>query len=177
MEQLFQLIQQPIIAAFLIFIFTWILLKIIRRIIIRKIRQLTKLTKTDWDDSIVAAIQSISWPFYWIIPIYASSQMVSLHQLIQKAIDSLTLIITVFYSVRVIQVIVSKSVSTFVVKQNDSGKQTKKTVAIFLEITIKSLIWILAGILILQNLGYQVSALLGGLGVAGIAVGFALQNI
>ena len=36
---------------------------------------------------------------------------------------------------------------------------------------------ILVGLLVMQNLGIQISALLGGLGVGGIAIAFAAQNI
>ena len=42
---------------------------------------------------------------------------------------------------------------------------------------MKGGLWIIAIILILSNLGYSITALIAGLGIGGIAVAFALQNI
>lgn len=42
---------------------------------------------------------------------------------------------------------------------------------------IKAAAWLLAAVFILDNLGFEVSALLAGLGVAGVAVGFAAQAV
>jgi small-conductance mechanosensitive channel len=38
-------------------------------------------------------------------------------------------------------------------------------------------VWLLAFVIILQNLGFNVTALVGGLGIMGIAIGFALQSV
>ncbi len=38
-------------------------------------------------------------------------------------------------------------------------------------------VWLVAAIIVFQNLGYNVSALVAGLGVGGIAIAFAVQNI
>ena len=46
----------------------------------------------------------------------------------------------------------------------------------FLENTIKVVLWIILFIVILANLGINVTGLVAGLGIAGIVVGFALQD-
>jgi small-conductance mechanosensitive channel len=43
--------------------------------------------------------------------------------------------------------------------------------------TFKVVVWIIALIVILQNMGVELSALIGGLGIAGIALAFGLQNM
>jgi small-conductance mechanosensitive channel len=47
----------------------------------------------------------------------------------------------------------------------------------FLNTAIGAILWTLAIVLVLQNLGYNITALVGGLGVIGIAIAFALQNV
>lgn len=42
--------------------------------------------------------------------------------------------------------------------------------------SIKTFIWLLAGVLILQNLGYSISGLLAGLGLGGLAVAMAAKD-
>lgn len=43
--------------------------------------------------------------------------------------------------------------------------------------TVRAAIWIVVALLILQNMGVNVSALLAGLGIGGVAVALALQNV
>jgi small-conductance mechanosensitive channel len=47
----------------------------------------------------------------------------------------------------------------------------------FLKRVLELFIWTLGILLILQNIGIQISALIGGLGISGIAVAFAVQNV
>ena len=42
---------------------------------------------------------------------------------------------------------------------------------------LKAILWVVAVVLVLSNLGYNVSTLIAGLGIGGIAIAFALQNI
>ena len=42
---------------------------------------------------------------------------------------------------------------------------------------LKSVLWVVAIILILSNFGYDVSTLVAGLVVGGVAIAFALQNV
>ena len=57
-----------------------------------------------------------------------------------------------------------------VLQDNPSAKQNVKTV-------IQIIIWILGILIFFSNVGIDLSPLLAGLGVAGIAIAFALQNI
>lgn len=42
---------------------------------------------------------------------------------------------------------------------------------------MKICLWVFAGLIVLSNLGFNISSLIAGLGIGGIAVAFALQNI
>lgn len=53
---------------------------------------------------------------------------------------------------------------------------SQMTVNIF-RITIVGAVWIIAGLVALENLGFNISTIIAGLGIGGIAVALALQNI
>ncbi len=42
---------------------------------------------------------------------------------------------------------------------------------------VRVLVWVIAGLLVMSNLGYNISTLLAGLGIGGLAIAFALQKI
>lgn len=62
-------------------------------------------------------------------------------------------------------------------KKKAEKEAIDQTVASFVKIIFKVLLWILATLFILQNLGLEITALLGGLGIAGLAAAFAFQKI
>ena len=47
----------------------------------------------------------------------------------------------------------------------------------FLGTIIKVILWVAAGALVLDNMGYKITSLIAGLGIGGVAVALALQNI
>lgn len=63
------------------------------------------------------------------------------------------------------------------IKKRAEHEAIDQTIASFVKIIFKVLLWLLATLFILQNLGLEITALLGGLGIAGLAVAFAFQKI
>lgn len=62
-------------------------------------------------------------------------------------------------------------------KKKAEHEQIDQTIVSFAKIIFKVLLWLLVALFILQNLGLQITALLGGLGIAGLAIAFAFQKI
>lgn len=73
-----------------------------------------------------------------------------------------------------LQLVVDFILSKKVLKDTDPGTKVAVKNISFI---IKGILWVFAGLLILSNLGVEVTSLLAGLGIGGIAVAFAFQNI
>lgn len=56
-------------------------------------------------------------------------------------------------------------------------RQREDTLIGIISTTLKVLIWIVAGMIILEELGVEIAPLLAGAGVAGLAVGFGAQSL
>jgi small-conductance mechanosensitive channel len=61
-------------------------------------------------------------------------------------------------------------------QQEDQGKFDPHVINLFRKMT-RIVLWGIALLIFLQNLGYDITALVAGLGIGGIAIAFALQNI
>lgn len=171
MFNLENLLSNHYLQATISFFITFIILKVAKYLIVFRLKKITDLTKTDWDDSLINAINGLDSLFYLAVPFYIAIQFLNFNHIINQLTQGITLIIITYNAVKVLENIISKFFTSVV------NKEKNETIGKFLQIATKILLWTIALILILQNLGYQVTALLGGLGVAGIAVGFALQNI
>jgi small-conductance mechanosensitive channel len=166
---------QDYLIALTVVIGSLIILKIAQKIIIARLRKLSKVTATKVDDILIEVIGDIKPFFYFVVAIYLGLRMIELPQLIWNFIQLAFLSVIVYESIQAGQKIV-QFITYQALKKNDDDKQAKmtsKTLNIFVQIAL----WSFGLILILSNMGVNVSSLLAGLGIGGIAVALALQNI
>ncbi|HEC20996.1 MAG TPA: mechanosensitive ion channel family protein [Candidatus Peregrinibacteria bacterium] len=157
--------------ALLLFLLTFSVLKFFAGFALSKLEIIAQKTKTDIDDMLVSAVMKIRWPLYFSLALYVSTNILALHGLVQKVVWYLLIILLTFEGIRFLQSIVEYGAEKAV-----SNKKDKATVEIISSI-IRILLWAIAVILILANLGYNVSSLIAGLGIGGIAIALAIQNI
>lgn len=176
----FEIINQPQSAnwgeALLWFLATIIILKIAERYIVSTLRRWATKTKTEADDIIIGILNSIGWPMYITLGIYLGGQSLPLTSQADKILTTITLIVTFFYLVQGLQKLADYLISISLSKSKHKGFDDPMIKKVFGWIA-RGVIYGTALILILQNLGFQISALLGGLGIGGIAIAFALQNV
>jgi len=147
---------------------------ILQKIVLAKLRQIAKRTKTDVDDALVETISSVKPAFYWLLAVYISFKTLKFPEITHRVMDAVILIIVVLQFLTV-----SSAFINFVFKKlkNKQKDQSSKYAYDYLAKISKGVIWLLGGLLILANLGINVTSLVAGLGIGGIAVAFALQNI
>ncbi len=161
-----------IIAFFLIYCFLY-LFKIL---ILNRLEKLCEKTKNQFDNILISTVNSIPIPFYFFISVWGTSQLLTLPDLVVKIINWFTLVLVIYYLTIAVQRLVEHLLSNYLFKKNDDIGSTLIVKKFINQIT-KILIWTIALLLILQNLGFEISVLLGGVGIAGLAIGFAIQNI
>ena len=161
--------------AIVIFFIIFVGLKLFKKVFIVRLRKIATKTKTDVDDLIVDMLEAIGNLFFFFVALYFASLSLSLPQVLKNSINEIIVIVVTVYTILAIQRIVDYAVNKYIKKASvkDSRVNSIKLLAKFGKVTI----WIIAVILILSNLGYNVSTLIAGLGIGGVAVAFALQNI
>lgn len=165
--------------AFCIFIGLMIILKIFQVIILARLNAIAKKTKTDFDDVLIEIFKKIKPPFYFFIALYFAIKSLQVNEIVSKSILVLFLIVIVF---EVIQGI-SRLVDYFVKKYTDkaengeSDKAYSESMIKLLQLVVKISLWVIGIILILSNMGIDVTSLIAGLGIGGIAIALALQTV
>lgn len=159
------------IIAFFVFIFAF---KLFQALVIHHLKKLAKTTKTDIDDTLIRIVQSLRPPFYSFLAFYLALYFIILMPIVQKLIN-IVLIVWVTYQVIIgIGILVDYVIKRARKKEKDKGSQAA---IILIGKIVKGILWGIGILLILSNLGVNVTSLVAGLGIGGIAVAFALQNI
>lgn len=154
----------------LIFIITLKLLYYLRDKLFDHLENIAKKTKTDLDDLLVNIVKKIKWPEYQLFALYIATRNLRLPEWFSYFIKYAVIIL-----ITVRATVILNEIIEYWLKRITS-KEYEKSVAIVKNI-ITVIIWIIAALFILNNLGIKVGALLTGAGIGGVAIALASQNI
>jgi small-conductance mechanosensitive channel len=169
-------IKQYLIALF-VFLATVLVLRIFRSVGLNKLEEKAKKTKTDFDDVAIRAVRKIGWLLYLVFALYVALQFLKVERAIERVFYYLLLLSLVYYGVKAVGEVIDFTAEKIVEKRRVSSEKFDPHTINFLANLAKGTVWIIAFLIVLQNLGYNISALIAGLGIGGVAVAFALQNI
>lgn len=161
---------QDILTSLLLLLIIFLGLRVFRKIIIVKLTQWTQKTENNLDDKIVEIFHNLSPLFYWIIAIYLGVQKLTLPDIVDTFLAGALVIIVVYEVIKLAQQVI------FFLLQN-SVKEKDSTALAGIRLIINIVLWSIGLLLVLSNLGIDVSALVASMGIGGIAVALAAQNI
>jgi small-conductance mechanosensitive channel len=163
---------QQYLLALAILLSTVIVMKLFKIYILVRLKKITEKTETLIDDVLIESLERIGLKFYIAVALYISLRILVLPTIIYDMTYALMIIILSYYLVRVIII----WIEFFTKRMEEKDEGDPHSVSLIAKI-IKVLVWVIGGVLVLQLLGYNVTTLMAGLGIGGIAVAFALQNV
>ena len=162
--------------AFVIVVASLTVMRILRNMLIARLRPIADTTKTQLDDLAANLLQSTrSWFLFgmsFYIGIRSLDMPESADDLVRVFVLFITLLQVATWSNQLINYILHQYTQNAV---EDEGNR-KNTVAI-LGIASRVILWAMLLLLALDNLGIEITGLITGLGIGGIAIALAIQNI
>ncbi len=160
-----------------IFILLVISIRIIKGILIKLLKTWAKKTTTTIDDKFVKAFEEKIKPFLNLIyfgTFYISIKRLTVDAQIEKFFNIFVSILLIIFGVRFLLSITIYGLETYwVKKEKDKSKKQALTGIITI---IRFIVWSIVLIIVLDNLGIKISALVAGLGIGGIAIALAAQS-
>lgn len=150
-------------------------IKILRGPVLKKLKIWSTKSTNTFDDFVVLAIQKSVIPFLYFAAIFAALQYLTFNTRTNNVIHVAILFIVTFFILRLITSAIQYAIFTFLAKQENSEAKQKQ--ARGLVIILKSVVWILGLVFLIDNLGYNVTTIVTGLGIGGIAIALAAQTI
>jgi small-conductance mechanosensitive channel len=132
-------------------------------------------TKTTIDDFILVGIKKSVVPIIYYSAIFLSVRSLNLSDSARSILDILSIIVVTFFIIRLITSTLDFSIISYTAKQDEGDKKAKQLKSI--SALARIIIWGVALVFLLDNLGFDISAVVAGLGIGGIAVALAAQSI
>ncbi len=161
--------------ALAVFVLSIVVLRIFKGVIISKLKKLSDKTKNEIDDMVIAGLNSIHWPFYVFVAFYFSLNFLSVSAWISKGAYYIFLIAVVYYFIKIAERLIDFGARRMVEEREGNGQDVG--IVRLMKILAKIVLWTGAIVLVLSNMGYNVTSLVAGLGIGGVAVALAVQNI
>lgn len=147
---------------------------VVRGRVLKRLRVVTARTHTVWDDAIVDAVEQTKGGFIVLLALLAGARTLALPESVQVGFG-LAMTVTVLL---LIGTWMQASVRGAITRWNErqSGGH-HATLAAAVGFVTRLIVWSIVVLLILSNLGVEVSALVAGLGIGGVAAALAVQNV
>jgi small-conductance mechanosensitive channel len=152
-----------------------LLVKFFKKYIIQLLQHITSKTENKFDDQIVIAAERFLIPYAYFFINYALINTLTLSPKVERVLSAGLSVITIYYAVRFINYFFHSLVLLYMRFKNEPEERIKQLNGVL--VLIKVLIWVAGFIMLLDNLGYNVTTIIAGLGVGGIAIALAAQNI
>ena len=158
--------------AILIFLGILLASRIFQFLVLRHFKKLAQKTKTDIDDLFVDILKKVRPPFYFFLALYFALKSLQIIAWLDRILTAILITWVIYLAILAFQ-----SVIDYVIKKKAKEDKTTESAFRVLGKILKGVLWAIGILFILSNLGVNVTSLVAGLGIGGVAVAFALQNI
>jgi small-conductance mechanosensitive channel len=155
---------------------SWLILSLAKRLIVRRLQKFAETTATDVDDLFVELIRRTGWYFLLAVSLYAASQTMRISDPVRDMARIFGILTLLFQSAVWGNGIIAYTIARMArqrLAEGAAGTSTLTAVGFVMRVLLWSVILILA----LDNLGFNITTLIAGLGIGGIAVALAMQNV
>ncbi len=132
-------------------------------------------TKTEIDDIALRVLKAFKTPFYFVVALYFGTMSLNMAPSFENILRIIFLITTVYYVSKVVYVFVDQALkrySRMKVEANEDDTQVE-----LIRVFSKVFLICIAVLFFLANMGVNITSLIAGLGIGGIAIAFALQQV
>lgn len=152
-----------------------LLLRIIKKKVIALLKRWAEKSEGTLDDFLVSLLEKNLLPVLYLGAVYGGLNYLTLHSKLERVVHIGYALVITFFAVRLVLRFIRHGMESYAEQQEDADvkkKQLRSLMAI-----VKVIIWAIALILLLGNLGFNVTGIVAGLGIGGIAIALAAQTI
>jgi small-conductance mechanosensitive channel len=152
-----------------------IFVKILQKIVLYRLKKWAEKTDTNLDNLLIKSIEKSIIPLLFFGVFYSAVTSLTIIPRVSKIIEIASLFITTFFIVKFIASSILITLTYFIKKQERGEEKARQLRG--MTVLINIFVWVIGLVFIMDNLGFDISAVIAGLGIGGIAIALAAQTI
>jgi len=152
-----------------------VIIAFFKKSILSRLEVWSARTETNIDNFAVSALDKFGLPALNFIILYIGINYLALSEKAEQVIRIAVAVVVTYFILRLISSTALQGLQSYVRRQDQGEEKVKQLGGIMLILNL--VIWLIGLIFLFDNLGYPVGTLIAGLGIGGIAIALAAQNI
>ena len=118
-------------------------------------------------------------PVLYVLAFYLSVKTLTLNPKAERTIDVVSVILATFFIIKIITSTFRFGLTSYIKMKAEAEEDAERRIKQIRGITaiVSFFIWVLGFVFLLDNLGFQITTVIAGLGIGGIAIALAAQAI
>lgn len=159
-----------------VMVFVFIALRLVKRPVLNRLTRLTDKTKTQWDDLVVDLLQKTRVFLPVVVAFYAGLLVLDLPSKIENLTVKVLIIAFLAQGALWADALVVYLIKLLVEKKTEEDVSSVAMISMFGFVS-RVAVWSVVILLALDNIGINVTAVVAGLGIGGVAIALASQNV
>lgn len=154
-----------------------LVLSILRRVLVARLGKIAQRTTTQVDDLVVELVRRTRWYFIVAVAIEFGTRFITLRSRVDARVGRAVLLFVVIQIGVWGNGVVDFWVTQFARRRAAEADTASATTVAALGYAARAVLWALVFAMLLRVFGFDVTALITGLGIGGVAIALAVQNV
>ncbi|NJL00486.1 MAG: mechanosensitive ion channel [Spirulinaceae cyanobacterium RM2_2_10] len=147
---------------------------IVRAILVSNLKRWAKQTSTDLDNALIRLFSKALVPLIYLGSFYLAIDNLNLHPILDHTIDAVVISMATIVGIRLINSIIEYTLRVYLMRHDNPNLEQSLNALLP---AVRIVIWAIGAIFLLDNLGFDVSAVIASLGVGGLAFALAAKGV
>jgi len=152
-----------------------VLIRVIWALVVRRVAAWAKRTEAPIDDILVKSTARAVLPLVYLAIVYLAVRNLVFEDNVRDIVDIAAKLLLTYLAARFTITVIANTIKYYWLRKRENGGREKTVRALMPIIHIG--VWLVALVFLLDNLGFEVTTVVAGLGIGGVAVALAGQAI
>ena len=164
-------VARPYLIAGLTLVGSFVLFEVFVKIVLARLRVFSRKTNTTWDDVLVSMLETIRAPFVFLLASSFALHSVAPSDRWHQVATALLVFALTTQTVKAFDILIRNWLARM------DGDEGSKGAFSFVGSIGKFVLWMIGILVILENFGVNITSIVAGLGIGGVAIALAAQNV
>jgi small-conductance mechanosensitive channel len=152
-----------------------VIVTIFKRVVLRRLKRWSQTTAWNIDEFIVDILRNMVVPIAYYGVFFLATKNLVIPRVLERVIEVAGMVLVSFLAAQALIAVAKFAIRTYV-ETAEKGSSRERALKGFMTL-VRVVVWGLATVVLLDNLGFRINTVIAGLGIGGIAVALAAQNI
>ncbi|HEY9771208.1 MAG TPA: mechanosensitive ion channel family protein [Coleofasciculaceae cyanobacterium] len=153
-----------------------LLIKIFRRSTFNSLRKWAAKSENIYDNAIVSIVERDLIPIAYIASIYLAISNLTLHSILERVVKVMMVIVSTIFAIRLFTASLEHLIKIYWLTYQRDNANLQQSINALIP-AMRVVVWLIGAVFLLDNLGFDISAVVASLGIGGVAIALASQGV